>query len=215
MGDHIYVAILCIFGGLWHIFTNPWPWTRRCLICSGEAYRDQRLGASVAKAQAPTSLISKLPDAFHHRTRSCWAAMAIRAGCSICHPEQLFLDSNGPRRLPASEAGWDLDQGLHGAPRGYRYRSDRRCLSGLSRCYFGPSVDAYPPARLLNLWTWLRDRDRTTFRDEQKWGHPGPVPLLRLILTETAKPVIAIGCKGGVRVRVTNDAVALSSTSEI
>ena len=101
---HIYVAILCVFGGLWHIFTNPWPWARRCLVWSGEAYlsyslgavslmgfiaccmvwfnntvypsefygptgpeaaqsqaftflvRDQRLGASVAKAQAPTGL---------------------------------------------------------------------------------------------------------------------------------------------------------------
>ena len=104
VGGHIYVAILCVFGGLWHIFTNPWPWARRCLVWSGEAYlsyslgavslmgfiaccmvwfnntvypsefygptgpeasqsqaftflvRDQRLGASVAKAQAPTGL---------------------------------------------------------------------------------------------------------------------------------------------------------------
>ena len=29
VGGHIYVAILCVFGGLWHIFTNPWPWARR------------------------------------------------------------------------------------------------------------------------------------------------------------------------------------------
>jgi len=26
--SHIYVAILCVFGGLWHIFTNPWPGAR-------------------------------------------------------------------------------------------------------------------------------------------------------------------------------------------
>jgi photosystem II CP43 chlorophyll apoprotein len=35
VGGHIYVAI----------FTNPWPWARRCLVWSGEAYLSYSLGA--------------------------------------------------------------------------------------------------------------------------------------------------------------------------
>lgn len=103
VGGHISVAVWAMMCCSWHIFTNPWPWARRCLVWSGEAYlsyslgavrlmgfiaccmvwfnnvcstgiheptgpeasqsqaftflvRDQRLGASVAKAQAPTGL---------------------------------------------------------------------------------------------------------------------------------------------------------------
>jgi hypothetical protein len=45
VGGLVSVAILCVFGGLWHIFTNPWPWARRCLVWSGEAYLSYSLGA--------------------------------------------------------------------------------------------------------------------------------------------------------------------------
>ena len=98
------VDILCIFGGLWHIFTNPWPRARRCLVWSGEAYRDQRLGASVAKSQSPTGLVSYLM-CFTIVRIILSGVIAIRAGCSICRPEPVFLDSNGPQRLPVCASG--------------------------------------------------------------------------------------------------------------
>lgn len=104
VGGHYFLSGLLIVGGVWHILTTPWTWSRRCFVWSGEAYlsyslgalslmgfiaccmvwfnntvypsefygptgpeasqaqsftflvRDQRLGASVASAQAPTGL---------------------------------------------------------------------------------------------------------------------------------------------------------------
>ena len=32
VGGHIVLAALCILGGLWHIATTPWVWTRRTFV---------------------------------------------------------------------------------------------------------------------------------------------------------------------------------------
>jgi photosystem II CP43 chlorophyll apoprotein len=44
VGGHIWVGILCIAGGLWHIRTQPFPSPKRLFIWSGEAYLSYRLG---------------------------------------------------------------------------------------------------------------------------------------------------------------------------
>ncbi|GAB1537414.1 hypothetical protein NUACC21_00540 [Scytonema sp. NUACC21] len=39
VGGHIWVAFICIAGGIFHILTKPFGWARRAFIWSGEAYR--------------------------------------------------------------------------------------------------------------------------------------------------------------------------------
>ena len=45
IGGHIWVGVLCITGGIWHIFTKPFAWARRAFVWSGEAYLSYSLAA--------------------------------------------------------------------------------------------------------------------------------------------------------------------------
>ncbi len=45
IGGHIWIAFILIAGGIWHIFTKPFAWSRRASIWSGEAYLSYSLGA--------------------------------------------------------------------------------------------------------------------------------------------------------------------------
>ena len=45
IGGHIWVGIICISGGVWHILTKPFGWARRAFVWSGEAYLSYSLGA--------------------------------------------------------------------------------------------------------------------------------------------------------------------------
>jgi photosystem II CP43 chlorophyll apoprotein len=45
IGGHIWIGLICISGGIWHILTKPFGWARRAFIWSGEAYLSYSLGA--------------------------------------------------------------------------------------------------------------------------------------------------------------------------
>ena len=44
IGGHIWIGLICIGGGIWHILTKPFGWARRAFIWSGEAYLSYSLG---------------------------------------------------------------------------------------------------------------------------------------------------------------------------
>jgi photosystem II CP43 chlorophyll apoprotein len=45
IGGHIWVGLLCISGGIWHILTKPFGWARRAFVWNGEAYLSYSVGA--------------------------------------------------------------------------------------------------------------------------------------------------------------------------
>jgi len=58
VGGHIWIGILCIAGGIWHIKTQPFPWTERLFIWSGEAYLSYSIGALALMAFIATLFVS-------------------------------------------------------------------------------------------------------------------------------------------------------------
>jgi len=57
IGGHIWIGLICIAGGIWHILTQPFGWVRRAFIWNGEAYLSYSLGALSLMAFIATSFV--------------------------------------------------------------------------------------------------------------------------------------------------------------
>jgi photosystem II CP43 chlorophyll apoprotein len=57
VGGHIWIGLICITGGIWHILTQPFAWARRAFIWSGEAYLSYSLGALALMAFIATNFV--------------------------------------------------------------------------------------------------------------------------------------------------------------
>ncbi len=58
VGGHIWIGLLCIVGGVWHIRTQPFAWARNILVWSGEAYLSYSIGAVSLMAFVATLFVS-------------------------------------------------------------------------------------------------------------------------------------------------------------
>ncbi len=92
IGGHIWVAGLCIFGGIYHIATKPLPWAKQRLVWSGEAYLSYSLGALALAgfSVACFALVNTVayPEVFYGPTG---AASPVRNALSSVHATLGFL----------------------------------------------------------------------------------------------------------------------------
>ncbi|MDJ0728153.1 MAG: photosystem II reaction center protein CP43 [Prochloraceae cyanobacterium] len=104
IGGHIWVGILCIGGGIWHIFTKPFGWVRRAFVWSGEAYLSYSLGALSLMAFIATCFVwfnnTAYPSEFYGPTNA--EASQAQAFTFLVRDQQLganIATSQGPTGL--------------------------------------------------------------------------------------------------------------------
>ena len=56
IGGHIWIGVLLVVGGVWHILTKPFAWARRAFVWSGEAYLSYSLAAVSVMAFVSTGM---------------------------------------------------------------------------------------------------------------------------------------------------------------
>jgi photosystem II CP43 chlorophyll apoprotein len=57
VGGHIWVGVMLIAGGIWHVVTTPFKWTHKVFTWTGEAYLAQSLGNICGQALIATAFI--------------------------------------------------------------------------------------------------------------------------------------------------------------
>jgi photosystem II CP43 chlorophyll apoprotein len=58
VGGHIWVGVMCIAGGIWHLLTQPSAWAKQLFVWSGEAYLSYSIGAVSLMAFIATLFVS-------------------------------------------------------------------------------------------------------------------------------------------------------------
>jgi photosystem II CP43 chlorophyll apoprotein len=104
IGGHIWIGLICIAGGIWHILTKPFAWARRALIWSGEAYLSYSLGALSLMAFIASSMVwfnnTVYPSEFYGPTNA--EASQAQAFTFLARDQQLganIASAQGPTGL--------------------------------------------------------------------------------------------------------------------
>lgn len=104
IGGHIWVGLICIAGGIWHILTKPFAWARRALIWSGEAYLSYSLGALSIMAFVASNMVwfnnTVYPSEFYGPTNA--EASQSQAFTFLARDQQLganIASAQGPTGL--------------------------------------------------------------------------------------------------------------------
>jgi photosystem II CP43 chlorophyll apoprotein len=58
VGGHVWIGIICITGGIWHLISTPSSWAKNLFIWSGEAYLSYSIGAVSLMAFVATLFVS-------------------------------------------------------------------------------------------------------------------------------------------------------------
>lgn len=58
IGGHIWIGLICILGGIWHMRTVPFDWAKNIFVWSGEAYLSYSIGAVSLMAFIATLFVS-------------------------------------------------------------------------------------------------------------------------------------------------------------
>ncbi|MBE9115919.1 chlorophyll a/b binding light-harvesting protein [Lusitaniella coriacea LEGE 07157] len=93
VGGHVWVSLLCIAGGIFHIVSQPLDWAKRSLVWSGEAYLSYSLGALAIAGFSVACFVSVnevvYPSVFYGSIDS--TASSIRTALASVHATFGFL----------------------------------------------------------------------------------------------------------------------------